>query len=83
MKGLSLLQCAAAVWSYAKQKDLCDEHTEMSGNSYLANQLADLPPPSFQSIMGKFFFPNRSSGRPSGRYTPHKCQMAISYRFLL
>ena len=31
-------------WSYVKQKDLCDEHSEMSGNSYLADQLADLPP---------------------------------------
>ena len=35
-------------WSYARRKDLCDEHTEASGNSYLADQvadqLADIPP---------------------------------------
>ena len=31
-------------WSYMKQNDLCDEHSEMSGNSYLADLLVDLPP---------------------------------------
>ena len=30
--------------SYAKQKDLCDEQSKTSRNSYLADQLADLPP---------------------------------------
>ena len=32
------------VWSYTKRKDLCDDHSEMSGNSYLADQLTNLPP---------------------------------------
>ena len=32
-------------WSYVKRKDLCDEHSESSGNSYLADQLQIYPPP--------------------------------------
>ena len=31
-------------WSYATRKDLCDEHSETFGNSYLVDHLADLPP---------------------------------------
>ena len=39
-----LLYLIITYWSYAKRKDLCDEHSETSGNSYLADQVADLRP---------------------------------------
>ena len=43
-------------WPYAKRYDLCDEHTWMSGNSYLAYQLADLSPQYAKHHGEKIFF---------------------------
>ena len=40
-----------------KQKDFCDEHTKTSGSSYLADQLADLPPTYwFKASWENFFY---------------------------
>ena len=61
-------------WPYMKQKDPCDEHTKMSRNSYLADQLADLPPPVLASSGQEWQYDistvRTHTGRSTGTSTP-------------
>ena len=61
-------------WSYVSNKP-CDKHTKTSGNSYLADQVADLPP-WYGHLMAKSGTNlGRLGGRSGGR-SPH-CRSAF------
>ena len=47
----------------AKQKDLCDKHTKMPRSSYLAHQVADLPPQYRHLVANSGTNLDRSGGR--------------------
>ena len=86
---IEIKNTASCYWSYAKRKDLCNEHSETSGNSYLADQLADLLP--HRSASGsewqfQILTVWAHIGRSTGRSTPPvnlPVDLNGNFRFLL